>query len=75
MLTEKGTKRTSSTGKSYAIYKFGCLDEDIVFVFLFGDAYERNCNEPAGMVFALFNCSVRKDAKVLFCSLVLVCAF
>ncbi|KAL6210119.1 hypothetical protein ACLB2K_021057 [Fragaria x ananassa] len=63
VLTEKGTKRTSSTGKSYAIYKFGCLDEDTVSVFLFGDAYERNCNELAGMVFALFNCSVRKDAK------------
>ncbi|KAL6206781.1 hypothetical protein ACLB2K_024027 [Fragaria x ananassa] len=49
VLTEKGTKRTSSMGKSYVIYKFGCLDEDTVSVFLFGDAYERNCNEPAGM--------------------------
>ncbi|XP_050366041.1 uncharacterized protein LOC126784609 [Argentina anserina] len=63
VLTEKGTKRTSSTGKSYSIYKFGCLDEDTVSVFLFGDAYEKNCNEKAGMVFALFNCSVRKDAQ------------
>lgn len=67
MLTEKGNKRTSSTGKSYSICKFGCLDEDTVSVFLFGDAYERNCKEQAGMVFGLFNCTVRKDAQVLFC--------
>ncbi|XP_061993610.1 uncharacterized protein LOC133711518 [Rosa rugosa] len=63
VLIEKGTKRASSTGKSYSIYKFECLEEDTVSVFLFGDAYERNCNEQAGMVFALFNCSLRKDAK------------
>lgn len=67
VLTEKGNKRTSSTGKSYSICKFGCLDEDTVSVFLFGDAYERNCKEQAGMVFGLFNCTVRKDAQVLFC--------
>ncbi|PRQ32610.1 hypothetical protein RchiOBHm_Chr5g0048301 [Rosa chinensis] len=57
--------KASSIGKSYSIYKFGCLEEDTVSVFLFGDDYERNCNEQAGMVFALFNCSVRKDAKNL----------
>ncbi|KAF3434706.1 hypothetical protein FNV43_RR21791 [Rhamnella rubrinervis] len=62
VVTEKGIPRTSSTGKSYCIWKIGCLDENTVSVFLFGDAYEKNRKENAGTVFALFNCSVRKDA-------------
>lgn len=43
----------------------GSLDEKTVSLFLFGDAYQKNCNEKAGAVFALFNCSVRKDNSVL----------
>ncbi|GAA0143374.1 hypothetical protein LIER_04071 [Lithospermum erythrorhizon] len=61
VLTEKGAPRTSSTGKAYAIWKMGCLDENFISVFLFGDAYQRNCEEKLGTVFTLFNCSVRKD--------------
>ncbi|KAL2537777.1 minichromosome maintenance 10 [Forsythia ovata] len=61
VLTEKGQPRTSSTGKTFAIWKMGCLDEKTISVFLFGDAYQKNCNEKAGTVFALFNCSVRMD--------------
>ncbi|CAI0557692.1 unnamed protein product, partial [Linum tenue] len=61
VLTEKGQPRTSSAGKSYSIWKLSCLDESSVSVFLFGDAYKLNCMEKAGTVFALFNCSVRKD--------------
>lgn len=67
VLTEKANPKTSSTGKSYSIWKFGCLDEDTISVFLFGDAYEMNCKEQAGLVFALLNCTVRKDAMVLIC--------
>ncbi|KAK2392938.1 protein MCM10 protein [Trifolium repens] len=63
VLTEKGIQKTSSNGKSYCIWKIGCLDENTVSLFLFGDAYQRNCHEPAGTVFALFNAAVRKDAK------------
>ncbi|KAK4562263.1 hypothetical protein RGQ29_004936 [Quercus rubra] len=62
VLSEKGTPKTSSTGKTYSIWKVGSLDENTVSLFLFGDAYQRNCKEQAGTVFALFNCAVRKDA-------------
>ncbi|XP_057966484.1 uncharacterized protein LOC131156650 [Malania oleifera] len=62
VLTEKGNPKTSSTGKSYSIWKFGCLDESTVSVFLFGDAYQKHSKEQAGTIFALFNCNVRKDA-------------
>lgn len=74
VLTEKGSQRTSSTGKAYCIWKLSCLDEQTVSVFLFGDAYQRNCKELAGTVFALFNSTVRKDATVqtikFFCSVI-----
>ncbi|KAM6541644.1 hypothetical protein CsatB_006091 [Cannabis sativa] len=62
VLTEKGNPRTSSTGKSYCIWKIGCLDETTVSLFLFGDAYIKLSKEQAGTVFALFNCTVRKDS-------------
>ncbi|XP_023512916.1 protein MCM10 homolog [Cucurbita pepo subsp. pepo] len=62
VLTEKGSPKTSSTGKAYCIWKLSCLDENAVSVFLFGDAYKRNCKELAGTVFAVFNSTVRKDA-------------
>ncbi|KAF5443786.1 hypothetical protein F2P56_036315 [Juglans regia] len=62
VLTEKGTSKTSSTGKNYCIWKVGCLDENTVSLFLFGYAYQKNWKEQAGTVFALFNCAVRKDA-------------
>ncbi|XP_059434036.1 uncharacterized protein LOC132167153 [Corylus avellana] len=62
VLTEKGAPKTSSTGKNYCIWKIGCLNENTVSLFLFGDAYQKNCKEQAGTVFALFNCAVRKDA-------------
>ncbi|CAI9104749.1 OLC1v1003495C3 [Oldenlandia corymbosa var. corymbosa] len=61
VLTEKGDQRTSSTGKPYTIWKMGCLDGKTTSVFLFGDAYKRNCNEKDGTIFALFSCGVRKD--------------
>lgn len=64
VLTETGQPRTSSTGKPYAIWKMGCLKENNVSVFLFGDAYQRNSKEKAGAVFALFNCGVRNDNSV-----------
>lgn len=74
VLTEKGSPKTSSTGKAYCIWKLSCLDENTVSVFLFGDAYKRNCKELAGTVFALFNSTVRKDATVqtikFFCSVI-----
>ncbi|CAI9104748.1 OLC1v1003495C2 [Oldenlandia corymbosa var. corymbosa] len=66
VLTEKGDQRTSSTGKPYTIWKMGCLDGKTTSVFLFGDAYKRNCNEKDGTIFALFSCGVRKDNSVLF---------
>lgn len=61
VLTDKGQPRTSSAGKTFAIWRMGCLDEKTISVFLFGDAYQKNCDEKAGTVFALFNCNVRKD--------------
>ncbi|KAJ4966162.1 hypothetical protein NE237_018011 [Protea cynaroides] len=63
VLAEKGERRVSSTGKSFCIWRIGCLDENTTPVFLFGDAYTKNCNEMAGTVFAFFNAGVRKDPK------------
>lgn len=64
VLTEKGERRTSSTGKDYCIWKIGCLDENTVTVFLFGTAYQKHCKEEVGTVFALFNSGARKDNSV-----------
>ena len=50
VLTEKGNPKTSSIGQSYSIWKIGCLDENTVSLFLFGDAYQQNCKEQAGTV-------------------------
>ncbi|XP_075508018.1 uncharacterized protein LOC142544876 [Primulina tabacum] len=61
ILTEMGLPRISSIGKKFAIWKMGGLDENVISLFLFGDAYEKNCNEKVGTVFALFNCNVRKE--------------
>ncbi|KAI3499323.1 hypothetical protein L1887_35118 [Cichorium endivia] len=63
VLCEKGEIRTSSTGKPYSIWTFGCLDEKTVSVFLFGNTYQKNSKEEIGTIFALFNCEVRKNAK------------
>ncbi|XP_068646248.1 uncharacterized protein [Aristolochia californica] len=63
VLMEKGASKTSSTGKNFSIWKMGCLKELNVSVFLFGDAYLMTSKEPVGMVFALFNSNVRKDAQ------------
>ncbi|KNA15555.1 hypothetical protein SOVF_097080 [Spinacia oleracea] len=63
VLTEKGSPKTSSTGKSYCIWKIGCLDGQLVTVFLFGDAYKQHSKETASTVFAFFNASVRKDSS------------
>ncbi|OMO74513.1 Zinc finger, Mcm10/DnaG-type [Corchorus capsularis] len=63
VLTEKATPKTSSIGQNYSIWKIGCLDENTVSLFLFGDAYQQHCSEQAGTVFALFSCNVRKDNK------------
>ncbi|KAK4437632.1 hypothetical protein Salat_0097200 [Sesamum alatum] len=61
VLTEKGNPRTSSIGKTFVIWKMGCLDEETISLFLFGDAYQKSCEEKIGTIFALFNCTVRKD--------------
>ncbi|KAK0583017.1 hypothetical protein LWI29_032435 [Acer saccharum] len=63
VLIEKGYPKTSSIGQQYSIWKIAYLDETAISVFLFGDAYEKNCKEEAGTVFALFNCAVRKAGK------------
>ncbi|KAL2937106.1 Protein MCM10-like protein [Bienertia sinuspersici] len=63
VLTEKGSPKTSSTGKSYCIWKVGCLDGQLVTVFLFGDAYKQHGKESASTVFAFFNAGARKDAS------------
>lgn len=62
VLIEKGSPKTSSTGKSYFIWKIGCLDEQPISIFLFGDAYKTHNKESASTVFAFFNAGVRKDA-------------
>ncbi|CAA7403520.1 unnamed protein product [Spirodela intermedia] len=61
VLTEKGSPKLSSSGKNFCVWKIGCLDESVVPVFLFGDAFRNNSGEPVGTVFAFFNSSVRKD--------------
>ncbi|XVE93850.1 hypothetical protein REPUB_Repub01dG0230400 [Reevesia pubescens] len=71
VLTEKGNPKTSSIGQSYSIWNIGCLDENTVSLFLFGDAYQQNCKEQAGMVFALFSCTVRTDTKVSACHMLI----
>ncbi|KVH96525.1 protein MCM10 homolog [Cynara cardunculus var. scolymus] len=63
VLYEKGGMKTSSTGKPYSIWQIGCLDEKPVSLFLFGNAYQKNCKEEVGTIFALFNCSVRNKSK------------
>lgn len=69
VLTEKGQTKVSSNGKNFSVWKLGTLDELIVSVFLFGDAYSKNSHEPVGTIFALINSSVRKDTgvSVLYC--------
>ncbi|XP_021900527.1 protein MCM10 homolog [Carica papaya] len=62
ILYEKGDPKTSSIGKKYSIWKMGCLNNDVISLFMFGDAYQQNWNEQLGTVFGLFNCSVRKDS-------------
>ncbi|KAL7156431.1 hypothetical protein ABFS83_02G008400 [Erythranthe nasuta] len=61
VLMEKGVMRTSAIGQPFTIWKMGCLDENTISLFLFADAFQRNRDEEIGAVFALFNCSVRKD--------------
>ncbi|KAK9070873.1 hypothetical protein SSX86_009441 [Deinandra increscens subsp. villosa] len=63
VLCDKVGNKTSSTGKPYTIWEIGCLNEKTVSLFLFGNAYQKNCNQEVGAVFALFNCGVRKNAK------------
>ncbi|XP_074275669.1 uncharacterized protein LOC141599533 [Silene latifolia] len=63
VLTEKGSPKMSSTGKSYCIWKIGCLDGESISVFLFGDAYKTHSKEPASTAFAFFNATVRKDTS------------
>ncbi|KFK37066.1 hypothetical protein AALP_AA4G208400 [Arabis alpina] len=61
VLTDKGQPKTSSIGQPYCIWKIGCLNDNTVSLFLFGDAYKKNQTEKAATVFGLFNCSIRKD--------------
>ncbi|XP_057769252.1 uncharacterized protein LOC130989310 [Salvia miltiorrhiza] len=66
VLVEKGAPRMSSIGKTFAIWKVGCLGDETVSLFLFGDAYQKSCDAKIGTIFALFNCSVRKDKPGTF---------
>ncbi|CAN6469666.1 unnamed protein product [Victoria cruziana] len=63
VLTEKGPSRQSSSGKTFCIWKLGCLSGTSVSLFLFGDAYAKNAKESAGSVFGLFNAGTRKQTK------------
>ncbi|XP_076894960.1 uncharacterized protein LOC143547414 [Bidens hawaiensis] len=63
VLCNPGEKRISSTGKPYTIWEITCFNEKKVSVFLFGNAYQKNCKEVVGAVFAFFNCGVRNDPK------------
>ncbi|KAL8234403.1 hypothetical protein R6Q59_020503 [Mikania micrantha] len=63
VLCDKRGKKTSSTGKPYTIWEINCLNEKTISLFLFGNAYQMNCNEEIGSVFALFNCNVRRKSK------------
>lgn len=63
VLTEKGSPKTSSTGKGYCIWKVGCLDGQLITIFLFGDAYKQYSKETAATVFAFFSAGVRKEAS------------
>lgn len=63
VLTERGSPKLSSSGKNFCVWKIGCLDESVVPVFLFGDAFGNYSGEPVGTVFAFFNSSVRKDVS------------
>ncbi|KAH9622553.1 hypothetical protein KSS87_020076 [Heliosperma pusillum] len=65
VLTEKGSPKMSSAGKSYCIWKIGCLDGESISVFLFGEAYKMHSKEPASTAFAFFNATVRKDTSVV----------
>ncbi|XP_021776337.1 uncharacterized protein LOC110740151 [Chenopodium quinoa] len=58
------TEKTSSTGKSYSMWKIGCLDGQFTTVFLFGDAYKQHGEDTALSVFAFFNAGARKDSSV-----------
>lgn len=64
VLTEKGNPKLSSAGKNFCVWKVGSLDESVVSVFLFGDAFTKNSKEPVGTIFAFFNSSIRKDVGV-----------
>ncbi|KAL1554444.1 protein MCM10 isoform X2 [Salvia divinorum] len=66
VLAEKGAPRMSSIGKTFAIWKIGCLGDETVSLFLFGDAYQKSCEAKVGTIFALLNCSVRKDKPGTF---------
>ncbi|XP_078441730.1 minichromosome maintenance 10 [Wolffia australiana] len=61
VLTERGHPKLSSSGKNFSVWKMGCLNESVLSVFLFGDAFQQYPGEPVGTVFAVFNSSVRKD--------------
>ncbi|KAF8041351.1 hypothetical protein BT93_A0071 [Corymbia citriodora subsp. variegata] len=63
-LTKKRSPKTSSTEKNYCMWKSGSLNEDTISLFLFGNAYQRNPDEKASAILALFNCNVRKDSTV-----------
>ncbi|EPS74292.1 hypothetical protein M569_00472, partial [Genlisea aurea] len=56
-----GAPKTSSIGKPFMVWKISCLDDEIISLFLFGEAYQKCSREKVGTVFALFNSSARKD--------------
>ncbi|XP_042001719.1 protein MCM10 homolog [Salvia splendens] len=66
VLAEKGAPRMSSIGKTFAIWKIGCLGDETISLFLFGDAYQKSCEAKVGTIFALLNCSIRKDKPGTF---------
>lgn len=66
-LTEKGSPKTSSREKNYCMWQSGNLNEDTISLLLFGDAYQRNSDQKAGAILALFNlqCSQARTPRSL----------
>lgn len=63
VLTEKGNPKLSSTGKNFAVWKLGSLDEITISLFLFGDAYTRHWKELPGSILSIFNAKIRREDK------------
>jgi minichromosome maintenance protein 10 len=63
VLTEKGNPKLSSTGKNFALWKLGSLDEITISLFLFGDEYNRHWKELPGSILSIINARIRREDK------------